>query len=107
MHSLQPALDPEIEELWLAAVADARIDANDAIVFTLPGIAATVERVCAMTWPRPFRIDPGGSPELDALLAVMNNPRCIRSARVALWTGRTNERDRWANATRAGACAAV
>ncbi len=91
MHPLQPALDPEIEELWLAAVTDAGVDSDHAIVFTLPGTAATVERVGAMTWPRPFRIDPGGSPELDALLPVMNGPECIRSARVALWTGRANE----------------
>jgi hypothetical protein len=91
MHPLQPALGPELGQLWLAALTDAGIDPEDAIVFALPGTAATVERVGAMTWPRPLRIDPGGSPELDALLVKMNDPGCIRAIRVAVWTSRTNE----------------
>lgn len=91
MHPRQRALEPQIEELWLAALGHAQIDPDDAILFTPPGVAAKVERVGAMTWPRPWRIDPGGSPELDALLVEMNDPACIRSIRVAVWTEHSTE----------------
>jgi len=91
MHPHQPSLEPQTEELWLGALSHAEIDPNTAILFTLPGVAATVERVGAMTWPRPIRIDPGGSPELDGLLVELNDPGCIDAIRVAVWTERTNE----------------
>jgi hypothetical protein len=91
VHPRQALLEPAFEEVWLAALADSEIDSDDAIVFPLRGVRSSVEHVSAMTWPRPWRIDPGASPELDALLAEMNDDACIRSIRVAVWTDRTIE----------------
>jgi hypothetical protein len=91
VHPRQRPLEPEIEEVWLAALADAGIDADEALLYPLEGrqsesgygaryLARHLELRSEDDWP-----------ELEPLLEEMNADECIDAYRIVVFTERTIE----------------
>lgn len=90
MHSRQRPLSPDIEQVWLAVLADAGIDASQALLWTFPGSKSEREGWGAVYWTRGLDVCDEGS-DLSAVLSNVNDPKCIRAIRVGVWTDRTLE----------------
>jgi hypothetical protein len=90
MHPRQSPLPSAIEEIWLAALADVEINAEDALLYTLKGESGGGYN--ARYLHRGLEIHPEGEPEqLHPLLEAMNDAACIDACRVAVFTDRSIE----------------
>jgi hypothetical protein len=91
VHQRQPPLRPDIEAVWLAALADADVDPGGALLYVLDGPDS--QSGCgAWCLARHFTLEPGGEvPELDSLLSEMNNEDCVDAYRIVVWSERTIE----------------
>jgi hypothetical protein len=90
MHPRQRQLPPEVEEVWLAALADAAIDADDALLYLLDGESG--DGYGARYLYRHMRIDADGEPEeIQPLLDDLNDEQSIDAYRVVVFTERTIE----------------
>jgi hypothetical protein len=91
LHREQPALEPHIEETWVAALADAAVDPAEALLYAFDGDQSS-DGYRGWAFPRGRTLYPNGQlPELDPLLPTLNQPECIDAYRIAMWTGKTPE----------------
>lgn len=90
VHSLQGRLSSDLELVWLAALDDAGISADQALLFTFAG-AASPDVECAVYMRRGVITHVAGLD--DELLNELNNTAngCIDAYRVLLWTERSLE----------------
>ena len=89
MHARQRPLPSDIGEVWLAALEDAEIDSDNALLFPFRAVSAT-DGNCACYWRRGMSIDPEDVPvELNWAFVDLNQPDSIKSYRVAIGTDRS------------------
>jgi hypothetical protein len=91
MHPRQSELPPEIQEVWLAALADAEIDPNDALLYLLEGTEGS-NGYGAQYLYRGLRINAEGEAgEIHPLLDEMNDDTCIDAYRIVVFRERSIE----------------
>jgi hypothetical protein len=91
MHPRQPDLPHDIEEVWLAALADAQIDADDALLYLLDGEQGS-NGYGARYLHRHLHIYPEGeAEEIHPLLDEMNDGACIDAYRIVVFRDRNIE----------------
>lgn len=91
VHQRQRSLAPEIEEVWLAALADAGIGAREALLYPLEG-RQSQSGFSARYLVRHLELQPEAAwPELEPLLQEMNDEECIDAYRIVVFTERTIE----------------
>ncbi|HET8895295.1 MAG TPA: hypothetical protein VFM96_14480 [Gaiellaceae bacterium] len=85
MHPRQNKLPQEIEDLWLAGLADAEIDAADALLYLIEGEKGS-SGYSARYLHRGLHIYPDGeAEEIRPLLDEMNSDECIGAYRVVVF----------------------
>lgn len=92
MHPQQPPLAPEIEEIWLAACADAGLNVDDCLLYVLDGRQSETG-YSGMHFQRVLRIyesDQLGD-DVNALLDELNAEERIDATRILVWRDRTIE----------------
>ena len=90
MHPRQRPLPREVEPEWLAALADAEIDPDAALLCCFPSSDCCGYN--AHTWLRSIPIVPHDDlRDVTPALHDMNDDECIDAYRVALWTDRRIE----------------
>jgi hypothetical protein len=91
MHPRQRKLPPEIEELWLEALADADLNPDDALLYLLDGEKSSHGNA-GRYLHRHLRIDPENeAPEIGPILDEANHDDCIDQHRIVVFTDRTIE----------------
>lgn len=91
MHPRQQALPGEIEAIWLAALADADIDADDALLYLVEGEKGS-NGYAARYLYRHRAVDPEDeADEIRLLIDEMNTRACIGAHRVVVFTDRRPE----------------
>lgn len=92
MHAEQQALVPAIEEIWLAACADADLDPDQCLLYLLEGQESGAGyggmhfRKHRLLYEAPDLGD-----DINALVAELNTPERIDAARILIWRERTIE----------------
>jgi hypothetical protein len=91
VHPRQRPLPPEIEAVWLAALAHAEIDPDEALLYALKG-QQSQSGYSARYLARHLELHAEADfPELEPLLEEMNDEECIDAYRIVVWTERTIE----------------
>jgi hypothetical protein len=91
VHPRQGELPPEIEEVWLAALADGEIHPDEALLYILDGEQGS-NGYGARYLHRGLHIYPNGeAEEIHPLLDEMNHDACIDAYRVVVFQDRTLE----------------
>jgi hypothetical protein len=91
VHPRQRELTPEIEEVWLASLADAEVDPDEALLYVLDGVKGS-DGYGARYLYRHLEIHPEEEAvEIQPLLDEMNADDCIDAYRVAIYRERTLE----------------
>jgi len=91
MHPQQQALPAEIEEVWLATLADAEVDPDDALLYLVDGENGSTGHAARYLYQH-RELHPEGEPEeIHQLLTEMNNDDCIDAHRVVVFKDRTIE----------------
>jgi hypothetical protein len=91
VHPRQRELPQDIEEVWLAALADAEMEPNDALLYVLDGEQGS-NGYGARYLHRDLHIYPEGeAEEIHPLLDEMNDETCIDGYRVVVFRDRTLE----------------
>jgi hypothetical protein len=92
VHPQQRPLDPQIEEIWLDAVADAGLDPNECLLYVLDGTKSEtgysgwhLQRGLHIYEAEQFGAD------VNASLPELNSKDCIGAVRVIIWRDRTIE----------------
>jgi hypothetical protein len=92
VHPEQPALEPELEEIWLAACADAGLDVNECLLYVVDGRQSQTG-YGGMHFQRVLHIyeseDLGD--DINALLDELNAESRIDATRILVWRDRTIE----------------
>lgn len=89
MHPRQGELPPEIEEVWLAALADAEIHPDEALLYVLDGEQGS-NGYSARYLHRGLHIYlDGEAEEIHPLLVEINDDACIDAYRVVVFRDRT------------------
>jgi hypothetical protein len=89
VHPRQSELPPEIEEVWLAALADAEMPPDEALLYLLDGEQGS-NGYSARYLHRGLQIYPDGeAEEIHPLLVEMNDDACIDAYRVVVFQDRT------------------
>ena len=91
VHPRQPDLGPELQELWLAALADAGIGEDEALLIPV-GAAEDSRGNGACFWRRHEELDADGLPdEVRPFLDDLNADESLGAYRLSLATDRTSE----------------
>ena len=91
VHPRQQPLPRGIEALWVAALADAEIDPDDALLYLVDGEQGS-NGYAARYLYRYLELHPEGEPqEIHPLLAAMNDDDCIDTYRVVVFKDRRAE----------------
>jgi hypothetical protein len=91
MHPRQPPLEPDLETTWLAALNDAGVLEDHAILVALPGDEAP-DGCAAKCWPPVIGLGADEVPdEVRPWLDDLNRDDIRKGHRVALWTHRSVE----------------
>src|SRR6266536_1834166 len=92
MHPEQRPLAAEIEEIWLAAVEDAGLNADECLLYVFDGPKSETgysgwhfQRVLHIYESEQF------GEEVKALLPELNSEECIDAVRILVWRQRTIE----------------
>jgi hypothetical protein len=92
VHPQQRALEPEIEEIWIAATADAGLDVDQCLLYLLDGRESESGY---SGWHfhaglHIYEAEHFGA-EVNGLLEEMNSEECIDATRIIVWSNRTVE----------------
>lgn len=92
MHPQQRALTPEIEEIWIAATADAALDVEQCLLYVLEGRESETgySGLHFNAGLHIYEAEHFGA-EVNALLDEMNSEACIDATRIIVWSDRTVE----------------
>jgi hypothetical protein len=92
VHPEQPALEPEIEEIWLAACADAGLDPADCLLYVLDGTQSQTG-YSGMHFQRVLRVYESEQfgDDINAMLDELNADERIDATRILVWRDRTIE----------------
>jgi hypothetical protein len=92
VHPRQPPLEPEIEAIWIAAVEDAGLAADDCLLYLLDGSKSETD-YSGWHFAHGILIPEGEDlgPTLNELLPEMNSEECIDAVRIVVWRDRTIE----------------
>jgi hypothetical protein len=91
MHPHQRPLSPEVEQVWLAALRDADIAAEAALLYPLEG-QRSQSGYSARYLARHLELQPEADwPELEPLLGEMNDSECIDAYRIVVFSERRIE----------------
>ena len=91
VHPRQRELPPEIEEVWLEALADAELGGDQALVYVVDGEKGSTGYGARYLHPGLYIRPDGEADEIRPLLDEMNDDSCIDAYRVVVFTERTPE----------------
>lgn len=86
MHPRQPALEPPLDDLLEAALADAELNHEEALVYVFDDAERSATGFEAFQFPRGSDADAGDIPEVAPLLAELNHPDARGAIRIVLFT---------------------
>lgn len=92
MHPQQHPLPPEIDEIWLAALEDAHLSANECLLYLFDG-SKSETGYAGWHFQRGRHIYESENlgAQVNALLPTINADECIDAVRILAWRERTTE----------------
>jgi hypothetical protein len=92
MHPEQRPLEPEIEQIWLAACADARLNVNECLLYLFDGHESDAG-FGGMHFNKHREIyeSPDLGDDINALVPELNSAERIDATKILVWRDRTTE----------------